>query len=330
MFFCSFIENGHKVDHNLFLILHFIDTYIFYFFAALTADSITELRSESHDNISVVSSRTSLMPNYDQASLDLRNSKAGNTFQNSYDCPEPVDRSAPCPPSSANTVSPYMSSNVISYPTISRSKTNSPIYIVPEEATPKVSPLATNEPEYAVLENPSEFSSDTEEKKADKSKTCHNDEKPSHNLAADSGDNENMLDRSTKCEDVKLQNATSDLDLLIDEAPNDEPVYNILEPTKPSHAPESDSTAEGKQIQQDDTYKKPRNEKQKDISFIDEAESTEDNETTDGPRYMPLVFPKENSIEETESTQPLTKERTKSRAVSLNIYLLLYIYKKKY
>lgn len=291
----------------------------YFIFIAPTIDSISERRSESHDNISVVSSRTSLMPNYDQASLDFRNTKATSNFQNTYDLPEPIHKPEALLFSGNNTVSPYMTSNVIANPAIaSRNMPNSPIYAVPEETAEK-SPPATRSPEYAVLENPN--TSDSTDSRTEPNKT-HKLNKPttSENM------NENLVgdvlsDSHNVNKGDNVSTKAIDTNLLDTEVPKDEPVYHVLEPTKIDNITEESKENTQNATPHDHVY----------VNLVNSKGNKPDNESN-GPSVAHKDEDNEscNDINDSKSQQSdvpyqHSKERTKSRAVSRDNHPHIYL-----
>ncbi|KAK3699945.1 hypothetical protein QZH41_016604 [Actinostola sp. cb2023] len=278
-------------------------------------DSISERRSESHDDVSVVSSKASLMPNYDQASLDLKNSKAANVFSTSYNYPEPSDRSEGLS-NAGNPVNPYMSSNVIAANSVpTRNKAKSPIYAVPEEESPKnkeASPPTEQGPVYSVLENPNELSH---------SRTEMNDSPVDNSNVVVSAD-------CTKKPNVEVLDDDS-ANLLDTETPSSEPLYNILEPTKTNISTKTDSTKEDNQHPSSQNHVYQSLLDNKDHNSGDNSKCNEGSESPKEPRYMPVVFPKkrDNSsngdenksdmqavMDSNPTLPPRSKDRSKSRA----------------
>lgn len=217
-----------------------------YLVTAPTNDSYSERRSKSQDSISVASSRASLMPNYDQASLDIRNLKATNNFQSTYNPPGPINRPEGLS-SSSNTASPLLTSNLLA--PASRSKTNSPIYAVPEESSPKTSQ------EYAVLEQPESMHNKSEAK------------------GSNSRDMSNIVDRGDD-DDMKKVTAS----LLDSKIPNNEPVYDVLEPTKIENVSQDSAGNAKENIAPENMY-----------ASLENTRGTQADPHDEEPRYMSLV-----------------------------------------
>jgi hypothetical protein len=255
-----------------------------------------------------------MLPNYDQASLDFRNSTAFNVPKN----PEQTVNQ-----NTKNNAGPYKSSNVVA-DSISPSKDvptkpKSPIYAVLEEASPdesnteghKEPPMAA-EPVYAVLEPPENNDLIVPE---NNSENVESNEQITGNV-----DEEKKTDPLDTIPEVKYATKNQDnicfdsvkptAEGLVDaqkdpESISNSPIYNILEPQLPE-VPERDESLEIK-------------DKENDTKLS--AECTDTPEST----YMPLIPPKERQSPSGKTEDPTDyqllspkpRERLTSRTVSM-------------